>query len=338
MSAAWIACGGRDDPPAGHANFALARFDTIVRADNASIGEVADLGIAPDSTIWLLDRTNGRVVTLRPNGDRVSIFGNAGRGPGELLRAEAMIVASSLALILDPGNARVQYYDHAGAAAGHFGISRSVLVPAALNARGDIASPTLGLDSALVVVLEGRARTLRRVGRPVADPPSVIDLSGLREQALRGEIPREFRNNVLPVLGDNGACLLVLQALGELQYFDSGGRQVWSRMLPDSVVSLARKEYLASASRDTDPGRVPQPRVAAAGRLVNGQAWLMLSPGTNGKNSLLVLVANSGEVQMEIMLNVTGAGAFAIDAARKRLYIVLPGDGLVLAGSLEGIL
>jgi hypothetical protein len=313
----------------------INRFDTIRSVATSAIALVSDLAVAPDGTLWIVDRGNSNLVSFAPDGERQNTFGRKGSGPGELLRPEAISVSDSMVLVVDAGNSRVQFFRHDGAASGQFALTRYALVPLSMNSRGDLAVPTIGLDSSLAVVLSDSARSIRRIGSPVVNPPTEINLRGLQQQALRGEIPLEFRNNVLPVLGESGDAWLVLQAEGTVQHFDRNGQLRWSVELPDSVVTGARREYLSRASVETNPARVPLPRAVMGARVYDRELWLMLPPGTNGKNWVLVLDANTGRAREQVELNLTSAGLFAIDRARDLIYILLPEDGLIVSARME---
>jgi hypothetical protein len=312
----------------------IERFDTIASPATSSIAVVADLGVAPDGTLWIADRGNRTLVSIMADGGGQQTYGRRGSGPGEMLRPEAISVTDSMILVVDPGNSRVQFFRRDGSAAGQFLFSRYLLVPISVNSRGDFAVPTIGQDSSLAITLSDSGRTSQRLGTPVVRPPSVINLPGLRQQALRGEIPLEFRNNVFPVLGEFGDTWLVLQSEGTVQHFDRRGQMKWSTALPDSIVSAAREDYLRKASAELNPARVPQPRVVSGARVYDGELWLMLSAGAERRNSLLVLDSGTGHVLRQIELNLTGAGLFALDRARNSIYVVLPEEGLIVTGKL----
>jgi hypothetical protein len=329
-----VACGNESRDHIG-SRATIDRFDTITTAATSAIAVVSDLAVAPDGTLWIVDRGNSNLVSIAPDGGRQNTFGRKGSGPGELLRPEAISVSDSMVLVVDAGNSRVQFFKLDGAASGQFVLNRAVMVPLSINLRGELAAPTMGLDSSLAVVISDSARSLKRIGTPVVSPPSQINLRGLQQQAMRGEIPLEFRNNVLPVLGDSGDTWLILQAEGTIQHFDRNGQLKWSVALPDSVVSAARRDYLGRASVETNPARVPLPRAVVGARVYDRELWLMLPPASNGRNWLLVLDADTGKAREQVELNLNGAGLFAIDRVRNLLYIVLPEDGLIVSARLE---
>jgi DNA-binding beta-propeller fold protein YncE len=329
------ACEFSREQPLDARELAIQQFDTIVSAQTSDVGVVADLAVAPNGDVWIADRANSQLLVMRPDGSRLKAFAKRGSGPGELSRPEALALSDSMILVLDAGNARVQYFTFKGVPAGQFSLNTAVIVPVALNQRGDVAAMTLGHDSSLVRILHDNGHAHRRVGTPVAAPPTVMSLSSLKQQALRGEIPLEFQNNVLPILGGDGQSWLVLQARGDVQYFDANGRMMWNQALPDSVVSRAHQTYLAKASAGTDMRQIPVPQIVVAGRIHNGKLWLMLPPGSSGKNTIVVLDSRTGDVLQRIPVNLMGAGNFALDPSGNRIYIVVPDDGLIVAAQLS---
>jgi DNA-binding beta-propeller fold protein YncE len=313
----------------------IEQFDTLVSAQESEVGQVTDLVVSRDGNVWVADQANAHIVVIPADGGTLRTVGRKGSGPREFLRPVAIAFDGRAILVLDAGNARVQYFDSAGTATDQFGLNRGVIVPVAMNARGEIATPTLGRDSSLVLILHDRATARRHLGTPVVPPPAMLSLSNLRDQATRGEIPVEFRNNVLPILDDEGNCWLVLQTEGKVQRFDSLNRLVWERLLPEEIVSHSRADFLSKASADFGPNRVPVPQVVQSGRSQDGELWLMFSPGPDGKNSLWVLDEENGHVRRHIRLNLTGAGAFALDPDGQRIYIAIPEDGVIVSARLE---
>jgi len=195
--------------------------------------------------------------------------------------------------------------------------------------------PTLGIDSSLARYLRAGEREPIRLGDPLAEPPRVITQSQIRAQALRGEIPVEFRNNVLPVLGPDGELWLVLQGEGVIQRYDADGRQVGSIALPDADREVAREAFFEAWRADEGSRDIHVPWMATAGTVVDGQLWLRLGPGEEGRSVIAVLDGATGRwVRRYALETATPAGPFAVDPERGLLYVSLPDEAVLLRASL----
>jgi len=329
------ACNGEPDTASDvWPDVLISEFDTVVSANMEAVGEIADLEVGSDGRLWIADDGNQQLVVLDPASGQMRAFGREGEGPGDVRRPVAIAVAGPNVLVLEAGNSRVQYFTPQGETVGQFTLGTFVMSPATLNVRGDVAMPTLGHDSSLVAIFTDSGRTRLARGSPVVPPPTVMRISALREQVLRGEVPVEFRNNVLPALGPEGEVWLILQAEGEVQHFDPTGTLLWRHQLPDSVVSTARTSYLNEAAAETDPTRIHVPQVVSAARLEGEELWLMLASGESRRSGLLILNSVTGAIRARIRVDVFGAGQFAVDRKNARLYIALAAEGIVIAADL----
>ena len=339
---AWVAafflmgCGAGepviDDAPTEHV---LARFDTLIAPATGRIGVVSDMWLADDGRLWIADRINHRVVALDADGRELLSMGREGNGPGELRNAEALAVSDSGVVVLDFDNNRLQRFGLDGSPAGQTPLGLPQLGPAEVGARGDVAVPTMGVGGGLVAVLRPGASEPVRLGEPLAEPPQMISLPRLREQALRGEIPVEFRNNVLPILGPGGELWLVLQAQGTLQHYSPDGSLLWSRPLEDPEVDSARAAFFAAWQKEVRPSGLPIPWTATTGTLVGSELWLRLGPGEEGRSVIAVLDAATGKQVRRLVLALgSPAGPFAVDIERRVLYVVLPDEAALVRGEL----
>ncbi len=327
--------GGRDG--GGVVEHHLTRFDTLITTESGLIGVPSDVALAPDGRLWIADRVLHRVLVVDPEDGAARPIGREGAGPGEFRGPEAVAASESGAFVLDFGNRRVQRFALDGTYEESTPIGAVVYLPADIDGRGAVATETLGMDSSLAVILgpTGGGPARLRLGEPLGDPPRMISRTQIREQALRGEMPREFRNNVLPVLAPDGGAWLVLQAEGVLQRFDPNGRLVYSTPIADPEIAAARDTFFAAWTADGGPDGYPVPWSAVAGTVVDGELWLRLGPGTEGRSVIAVLDGETGHVLRRYVLRLaTPAGAFAVDGRRRRLYVALPDEAAVVGAEL----
>ena len=80
-------------------------------------GDVTSLAVAPDGTIYVLDRQSTDVRAFDPSGMWMRALGRRGEGPGELKQPDGVAVLSDgRVLVRDPGNQRIQTYGPSGTA------------------------------------------------------------------------------------------------------------------------------------------------------------------------------------------------------------------------------
>jgi tripartite motif-containing protein 71 len=75
----------------------------------------AGVGVAPDGSVWVVDKKNDRVEQLGPGGEYLGEIGSEGSGPGEFSRPTALTFGPEGRFwVVDANNRRVQQFDEAG--------------------------------------------------------------------------------------------------------------------------------------------------------------------------------------------------------------------------------
>lgn len=91
--------------------------DWRIRTDTASdiIGDIQDLAVAADGTVWAWDHTTPALWLMDANGRSMRRIGRAGSGPGEYLGVNDIAVARDGALVMwDEGNSRLTIFNADG--------------------------------------------------------------------------------------------------------------------------------------------------------------------------------------------------------------------------------
>lgn len=330
-----IGCGAGEQAGSAVVEHRLASFDTLVTAESGAIGVVAGLALGPDGRVWMSDRVNHRLLVVDPASGESRTLGREGEGPGEFRWPEAIAASDTAVFAFDFSNRRIQRLRPDGSYAGSNRLEVVTYQPAAVGARGDFATPTLGRDGALVFLLPAGEEAFVPVGEALTDPPTMIARARIREQALRGEVPAEFRNNVLPVLGPDGELWLVHQATGVVERYEPGGALAWSGALPVEAVEAALGAFFDAWAADEGPHGIPVPWMATAGAVVDGDLWLRLGPGEEGRSVIASLDGATGRVVRRFVLELDSpAGAFAVDPSKGALYLALPEEAVLLRAEL----
>ena len=74
-----------------------------------------DVAFASNGRLFISDGYgNARILEYSPNGQRVNVFGSAGRGPGQFQIPHGIAVDGNILYVADRGNARIQRFDLSG--------------------------------------------------------------------------------------------------------------------------------------------------------------------------------------------------------------------------------
>jgi hypothetical protein len=293
----------------------------VISTESGQLGRVVSMVVDQRGRLWMSDAMNHSVHLFDPHSDDHKTIGREGGAPGEFRHPNAVALSPEGVLVYDLTNARIQRFSHDG----DFYDSRMVeilnLFPTGLNGAGDLVVPSLGFGGGLAQVLYAGSTQVERRGVAQAPMPQVISMSRVRSQAARGEIPAEFANNVLPVIGSDGSVWLVNQVAGTVDAFNPRGQLTWSAPLPATNVEAARNRFFEighDASR-----MITIPWSARAGQHVDGSLWLLLDDSVSG-NTLLEVNGSTGEFLGSHVLSLTSpVGTFAIDPDRRHAFLFL---------------
>jgi len=315
----------------------LVVHDTVISTASELIGGVSDMVVGPDGRLYIVDYQSHSILSVRPDGTDPRTFGREGAGPGEFRTPLAIAISSDSIWVYDMENARVQTLDLTGAYRGqyrwplpYFGRAPS------LNDRGALVVATGGEDSALVVVVRGGESEPIPVGEPVAPPVEVFNLTSIRERIRKGEIPEEFRNDVLPVWGDDESIFVLFLSQPEIRRYDLGGDLLWTRTIDEPVLESVREAFFRKNRESTNPLELFALSYFQDGQVVDGDLWVLLNSEGEEDGIVLVLDGEDGSMRRRLVLDGLGSvSRFAIDPSRGRMYVSVPDEAMVVAFSVE---
>lgn len=311
----------------------ISRADTLVTTEDAELGVVASLAVGPDGRVWIADEANHRILIVDPDEGGTRRIGREGSGPGEFIRPRGIAASDSTVSVFDFGNRRIVRLGPSGAFLGSEPVVGPAFVPVSMNDRGMLASNSLGRGGSLVELRAPGRDTPSLRGSARARMPTAISPARIREQARAGEVPAEFRNNTLPVLGTRGELWFVVQSEGTLEHYDPEGRLAWSRPLEQPEVGAALDRFFTEWEGPV--AGVPIPWIARWGTQVGAEVWLMLDAVGASGSTILVLDGRTGEPKRRIALELEArAGTFAVDRDRRALYLSLVDHPVLLRAEL----
>jgi hypothetical protein len=187
------ACGGPSSgsPEEPEIHLTLSALIDDERAFDGGFGRIADLEIAEDGHVYVLDELNRTVQVFDENGLPVRTFGGRGQGPGELERPSSLAWGPEGDLwVVDPGNGRFTVFDREGRLIdGHpspdgffhpmavgFSEEGHLLSVGQMYAGGSLEDPTTLLVE--TEVTPGQIREVRRVELPFIEQPAAFQVRG----------------------------------------------------------------------------------------------------------------------------------------------------------------
>lgn len=309
----------------------VAEVEIIIDTEGGEIGVGSAMDVAQDGSIWIADRVNHRILAVDPHDGALVRWGGPGAGPGEFDRPEGVSVSDTQVVVLDFRNQRLQTFGRDGEYRLSFQLPIQPSLPVSVNSRGDVLFGTGGQEGSLVGLLRSTGETIRLIGEAKAPRPTAIDAASINDQVGRREIPVEFRNHVLPVLGEDTAIWVVIQTEGTVERYASDGQVVWSTTLPEADVRSAHETFFQRWEAEGIRG-FPVPWTVAAGASVGNRLFLLLQTEERGRSVILQLNGDTGSHEARIILPVRPpAGPIAIDSDGHWVYILTQEASLVRA-------
>lgn len=332
-------CGGDVDreSPSALPTDSITVFDRIVDSETGLLGRATSIAVDPEGGVWLTDRMNHRLLVVRPEGV-VETIGREGAGPVEFRAPIGIGIGARGVEVYDSGNGRLQRLSLAGELERTDPVPDGFPFPASMSGNGMVAGGTMGRDQSLVAVVGPAVPGGRRLrGAPRARDVLEISLGRMRTQAEEGEVPLEFRNSVIPVLGPEGDVWLVVQGEAAIEHFDADGRLRWETSLEGAEVDAAFERFFSAWDGPVSLNSVPFPWVVHWGVVSGEELWLMLEASGEAGSVIVVVDARTGTTQRRIHLDLgERAGPFAVDEERGRVYLVSSDGASVVGAALPG--
>ena len=315
----------------------LASVDTLISTESALLAHPTDIDVGVDGDVYIADARANHIVHLPANGAAARTIGREGQGPGEFSRPSVVRSKPGGLLIFDRGNGRVQYLSREG----NFlsvveAPPQSLASPLYLQSDGGILVGSMGVDSSLVMSFDSSGSLRGLVGEPVVPPVSFFDFGSMKDRIARGEVPAEFRNNVLTAGAKDDGIWIVLQTEGEIRRYDPSGELLWRQTIDEPQIRISREQFFDRNSLIENPMSVAPLRAFADIFLVEDELWILLA--TEAPDPAVVLsMSVSGKVTRRLVIPAgTGAGALAYYAQEDLLLLGIPDDAQVLSVRIGG--
>jgi hypothetical protein len=314
----------------------ISQADTVISVESGLIGRASDLAVGPEGRVWIADNMNHHLLILGPEGE-VEVVGRAGSGPGEFRSPIALGASGSAIEVYDYGNGRLQRLSPSGDYLRSRPIPQTLLAPggAGMDGAGRIVGTTRGREGALALIAGPAADDVAARGSARAPWPAELSLPNLRDQALEGEVPAEFRNNIVAMLGPEGRVWLLVQSDATLEHYDTDGTLLWARELATPEADAAFRRFFGGWEGVNDWASVPLVWVARWGALTGGELWLLMDAAGDAGSVILRLDPDTGDALGKLSLEIEGRlDRFAADSEGGLLYASQPEEAHLLRLSL----
>ena len=309
--------------------------DTLITAESGLLASPVDIVVDERGAVLVLDRQSATVLRLPREGGGIESFGSEGQGPGEFRRPSVIVAGADTVRVLDTGNGRVQVLSPRGDYVRSYPLStESGLNHAFIAVNGSCMVATGGLRGVLAARYDPDGQFLSAVGEAIVPPVAVVDFPTMKREAASGVIPQVLRNQLRPVLGSNGEVWLVLTAEGVVKKYDAADSLVWERALEDPEMAYVMERFRTRNRESQDPSRFT-PLVYVSDAVEHDGSLWMLMYGTEARPAVVLGLSSEGSVAFRLVIpGAGGAGALAVDAQGRTLYLAVPSAATLLRVSL----
>lgn len=326
---------GRGEPPSTGGLVVIASVDTLVTAQSAALAYVSDLDVAPSGLLYAADVQANQLFVLDPGTGDTTRLGGLGKGPGEFDDPQSIRALDDGVLVVDRGNGRVQRVTSTGRFVNSMPISPMVMTALPfVRSDGSIVVGSDGRDSCLAVVFDSAGSELRRVGTPVVTPPAVLHFGAIKATIAKGEVPAFLRNDALVAEDDEGGVWVALQTEAEVRRYNPEGELAWVTKIQAPELSAARAEFFRNNAAEKNPARffnlTSFPDLAVVGQ----NLWILLATQPGASAVVIALGPDGTAIHRIEVRGAGGASSFAVDQARKRLFLFTPEDAQLLEATV----
>lgn len=296
----------------------LSAPETLISTESGLLGSITDVAVAPDGTVYLVDMQANTIHVVDSTGTRS--IGREGAGPGEFMRPASLAIWHDTLGVVDFENGRLQFLTLDGAPLGSVPLAPGP-APGRVGPGWMLLNPTLGMDSALVIVRGVDLRERARIGPREGPRMTMVRMAEAKRMIREGELPPIFQYNAQALAGADGSSWFLLPAKARVARYDSAGALAWSTELQDSAFAEVRRDFVARNESAAANQLFPL-RFILDAEVVGEELWLLLGQSALGPASILVLGPDGSEVRRISVPTVEGADRLGVDVERRRLYFV----------------
>lgn len=301
----------------------LQEVDTLVTTESGTLSIPADIVVAGDGSIFVLDYGGPHILQLDPEAQSIiHRIGRPGAGPGELRTPLGLAIRGDTIVTTNAGNGRFERFLIDGSVLpGRPAPPGALLGRLSLNSDGGFILPTNGADSTLARLYGPDGQAAHGVGQAMLPFDPIFRLGAYRNAAIRGEVPDYFRNGVIAAIADDSVVWLAMNTEPAIERFDARGNSLGRTTLSSPVFATIRQWYIDRNRNDSTGSRV-YPLVNFADLKPEGARMWVLLTGPPDTPAMVVRLGRSGAVERWFRIaGVTSAWRLAVRPTAQDLLL-----------------
>ncbi|HLF80567.1 MAG TPA: 6-bladed beta-propeller [Anaerolineales bacterium] len=322
-------------PSAAGQDLELAPADTIVPAGSPVFAGPSEITVDPNGLLFVTDFDAKTILVLDSMGSVLRTIGRSGAGPGEFGRPRGARVLQDTLRVLDDENGRIALFTSDGQ------FIRVEPMPQGANAgilnfcpQGGALLALNGRYGALAQRIGPNASHRQQFGAVVAPAPDAWNFTAIKQEIFDGRVPAVLRNMTRPVCGADGAAWLILEAEARLERYSPADSLQWRRTLDEPEFAVIKAEFFAANRRDSAGFRFTTLSYVADAQEVTAQLWLLLREPASAPAAILVFDPAGVALRKLQVPGAHGIRRFAVDALRRRLYLLAQDEAVILRAAL----
>ena len=196
-----------------------------------------DITVSKEGQVYILDSRDNNIKIFQKDGSFMKCIGREGGGPGEFERPWILELIEDKIYVADTENGRIQVLTKDGKYQRSFKVPITFGYGMAFDSKGNLYLNTQGFRSPKVIAIyDNQGYLIREIGNLEGKSFDFYNITLIRNQIRKGQIPDSFKNDLLLIIDNKGNIFAVHQALNKFKKFSRNGEIL-------SMVKIEAKEY-----------------------------------------------------------------------------------------------
>ena len=335
----------------------LEDFDTFISSSEAKLALPVSLKLNRDSILHVYDKGTGTVFRIKRDGKLVGQFGGRGRGPGEFLNVNNMVIPNNYSYIVDGLQYRISKFSSGGVLEGTYKFGSGVGMPPpapssktpraldiynepSITKNGNVLLSTFGPEAKsnyLYQLLDWKGNQISRIGHVPEGSKSKFNSDRYLEAISNQKIPPYHKPNSFPIndQATQDEIYLVYSSYPKIAKYDTTGAKLWEQQIPKTpeIDSLITTFYNISEEFGKK-GRTTLKTYVSGVTSLDGSLYMVLGKYYYQEPSNGIWVHkfnNNGELIRRYKLISDDVGLvpiFEFDSSGKQFFVVTERGGI----------
>ena len=205
----------------------LGKFGGMDVHEQQFLNNPVDIAVSKEGEIYILDSRDNDIKVFKKEGTFIKCMGREGSGPGEFKRPWMLGLIEDKIYVADTGNRRIQVLSKNGEYLRSFRVPIDYGQGMTIDSKGNLCLNTQGLKSPkLISVYNNEGNFLKEIGNLEGESIQFYDISRIKNQIRKGEIPDNFKNDILLDFDKTGNLFAVHLALNKFKKLSPEGESI----------------------------------------------------------------------------------------------------------------